>query len=1027
MTSLQRIAYLSLILVAPTCLFAQALYRKPVKVLGDPQYTGTASNPLQATNNGPNWTEGREFSFPLGIAVDNSVSPPNIYIADVGNSRVLGFRYATQLKAGAFADVVLGQIDFIANIAQSAGGRSTGMNQPTGLICDNQGNLYVADTGNNRILRYPKPLSQPAGLAFPDMVIGQTSLSGKSSNANGISATSLALAVTNVSNTGLAIDASGNLWVSDTGNNRVLRFPVAALQKGQNGPAADLVLGQNDFSSRATTVSQRGSTNKGAMVAPQGLSFDSAGRLLVADSASRVLVYPAGVGTNGVAIRILGVDPTITAASPVSAISVSSPFGVTATSAGIVVADSADHRVLVFPSVDAWPSESQQFSPTASSVIGQTSFTQFKANQGLGDASANTLNLPVQAAFSGSELYVADASNNRVLVYNAGPTGITTTASRVIGQLDFPYTSVNLVEGREFHLADGVTATSALGSAVLDQSVSPPRLWVADSLNNRVLGFKDFTRLKNGDKADIVIGQPDMFRTLANYPTDDATKPNAQGLHFPTGLVVDSAGNLFVADTGNSRILRFPAPFDSDKQALQSADLVLGQATFTSTVTDPSERTMSAPVGLALTADAANASLSSGGWLIATDLVHNRALFFPRPFSNGMAANKLLGSLNFSSTTPGSADPPRFNNPRGVAVDPQDRVIIVDSGNRRIQVFNKAANINNFDTPPISLTGVLNGLPLGVSAGASGFWVNDATQNVAAHYPPVDQLILRNNSADALLPVLAPLSVFQDTFNNVLVADGFQRVVYYAPQVNLISAANYSSRPLTAGSIAAMFSAVNTNVLGGPTAAATDLPLPTTLSDTQVLVNGTPAPLYFVSPGQINLELSNSLPGGGTADIQVVRVKTGQITGGTELQLASAAPAMFTSNASGGGQIVAYNVADGTVNSSTNAVARGQYIVLYGTGVGPVPNAPADGAAATTAISAPSKPLIVLGSSSTALPDENVSYSGLAPGLVGVWQLNVLIPQNAQTGSSVSVRIFQNSIPSIDSSAATGPTTIAIK
>ena len=560
MTAKRRISHLSLYLLIPVCLFAQALYRKPVKVLGDPQYTGTASNPLQVTNNGPNWTEGREFSFPLGIAIDNSASPPNLYIADVGNSRVLGYRYETQLKVGAVADIVLGQIDFFANLAQGAGGRSTGMNQPTGLVCDSQGNLYVADTGNNRILRYPKPLTQPAGLAFPDMVIGQTSLSGKGANANGISATSLALAVGNVSHSGLAIDSAGNLWVADTGNNRVLRYPVALLQKGQNGPAADLVLGQNDFTSRASTVGQRGRTTKTSTVGPQGLSFDASGRLLVTDSASRVLVYPAGVATNGVAIRILGIDPSLTSASPVSAVSVSTPFGVAATGAGIVVADSADNRVLVFPSVDAWPAESQQFSPTASAVIGQTSFTGFKANQGLGDASAGTLSFPVQVASSGSELYVADASNNRVLVYAAGPSGFTTTASRVIGQLDFPYNSVNLVEGREFHLADSVTTTAALGSAALDQSVSPPRLWVADSLNNRVLGFKDFTRLKNGDVADIVIGQPDMFRTLVDYPTDDATKPNAQGLRLPTGLVVDSAGNLYVADTGNSRILRFPSP-----------------------------------------------------------------------------------------------------------------------------------------------------------------------------------------------------------------------------------------------------------------------------------------------------------------------------------------------------------------------------------------------------------------------------------------------------------------------------------
>jgi uncharacterized protein (TIGR03437 family) len=120
-------------------------------------------------------------------------------------------------------------------------------------------------------------------------------------------------------------------------------------------------------------------------------------------------------------------------------------------------------------------------------------------------------------------------------------------------------------------------------------------------------------------------------------------------------------------------------------------------------------------------------------------------------------------------------------------------------------------------------------------------------------------------------------------------------------------------------------------------------------------------------------------------------------------------------------------VADGTVNSPSNAVARGGFIALFGTGLGPVPNAPADGTAPTGLVPGTSKPLVVIGSSTVALPDENIQYSGLAPNLVGVWQLNLQIPQNAQTGTSVSIRIFQNSIPSTDPTAATGPTTISIK
>ena len=105
---------------------------------------------------------------------------------------------------------------------------------------------------------------------------------------------------------------------------------------------------------------------------------------------------------------------------------------------------------------------------------------------------------------------------------------------------------------------------------------------MADTLNNRILGFKDFTHMQNGQAADIVIGQPDLFRVQINYPTNDPTKPNQQGLHGPTSLVVDSAGNLYVADTFNSRILRFPTPFNppSGSTVLESADLVLGQTGF---------------------------------------------------------------------------------------------------------------------------------------------------------------------------------------------------------------------------------------------------------------------------------------------------------------------------------------------------------------------------------------------------------------------------------------------------------------
>jgi sugar lactone lactonase YvrE len=102
----------------------------------------------------PNLVEGRELYQPQGIAVDNSVSPPIVYVADTGNNRVLAWKNAASFSNGAKADLVIGQPDFFSTAAYGPGTTfSTGLNTPTGLAVRN-GDLYVVDSGNNRVLRY---------------------------------------------------------------------------------------------------------------------------------------------------------------------------------------------------------------------------------------------------------------------------------------------------------------------------------------------------------------------------------------------------------------------------------------------------------------------------------------------------------------------------------------------------------------------------------------------------------------------------------------------------------------------------------------------------------------------------------------------------------------------------------------------------------------------------------------------------------------------------------------------------------
>ena len=148
----------------------------------------------------------------------------------------------------------------------------------------------------------------------------------------------------------------------------------------------------------------------------------------------------------------------------------------------------------------------------------------------------------------------------------------------------------------------------------------------------------------------------------------------------------------------------------------------------------------------------------------------------------------------------------------------------------------------------------------------------DTGANQLFHFPPVDQLGIKNNASDASQPVNEPLSAYLDNYGNLVVADGTNRILYFAPQLNVISAANYSSRPLTAGSIASIYPTLAGNIIANGTSDfASKLPVPAILSDTQVLVNGIACPLFYVSPGQINFVLPNSLPTGGTADVQVIK------------------------------------------------------------------------------------------------------------------------------------------------------------
>jgi len=210
--------------------------------------------------------------------------------------------------------------------------------------------------------------------------------------------------------------------------------------------------------------------------------------------------------------------------------------------------------------------------------------------------------------------------------------------------------------------------------------------------------------------------------------------------------------------------------------------------------------------------------------------------------------------------------------------------------------------------------------------------------------------------------------------------------------------------PIAAGSYAQIFPRAGGSFTGitGLTNAP-GVPLPTTLAETQVLVNDTAAPLYTVAAGVIAFVLPQATPAG-QVPLRVVRAGA-EIASATITVLASA-PGIFYSNADAldlGG----VRTQGGDYTSTATRARRGEVIKIAGTGLGPVTN-PYQDAAGSTAANGATNPVAVFISSEQA----TVEYAGLLPGLPGLWQMNVRVPDRPFISGRVPIFVTVNGISS---------------
>jgi sugar lactone lactonase YvrE len=401
-----------------------------------------AGGQIDRSHNGPNLVDAIGERTPGGIAVDATSQPPHrhLYVADTVNNRVLGWSDVTSFLAAQPADVALGQPDLFSSKCNNgrAAGDVDGLGAdslcgPARMAVDRQGNLYVADSGNNRVLVYNTPFNassgEPgAGDATADFVYGQAgAFTTRSCNPSGANATTLC------NPSAAAIDGAGNIYIADAGNSRVLEFAKAGNPPTASDAIASRSYGQgavSDFSDTqcADGVAGDPSASNHAMCNPGGVAIDASGDLFVADTGNnRVIEIDAPLGGTQNAARVFGQAGDFTAsgcnrhAMAPGASTLCGPAGLMLDVIGnLWVADANNDRVLEY----AAPFGSDT---AATMVLGQgdsSNFTTAGCDNGIapGDLfglGADSLCAPAAVAVDANiDLLVADTQNNRSLVYD---------------------------------------------------------------------------------------------------------------------------------------------------------------------------------------------------------------------------------------------------------------------------------------------------------------------------------------------------------------------------------------------------------------------------------------------------------------------------------------------------------------------------------------------------------------------------------------------------------------------------------
>ena len=504
------------------------------------------------------------------------------------------------------------------------------------------------------------------------------------------------------------------------------------------------------------------------------------------------------------------------------------------------------------------------------------------------------------AVDSAGNIYIADVGNSRIRKIDTSG-NINTVAGN----------------GTAGYAGDGAAATAAElnkpSGIALD---SQGNLYIADTVNQVV-------RKVSGGNISTVAGH-NAFG--AGSSGDNGLATGAQ-LNSPAAVVLDAAGNLYIADTGNNSVRK---------------------------VTPGTSGVITTIVGIGSTAGRLNGpvalALDASGALYIADKGNHRIAKWVAPTLTNFAGILTPG---FSGDG-GQANVSKLYNPSGVAVDAAGNVYIGDTTNGRIR--------------KVTTDGIINTI---AGTGKPGYTGDGGPASSAALNFPT------------FLAVNASGNIFvADTGNNCV---RLISATYPTISANGIGNSASGAPQISPGSLASIYGTNFASTIIGAGA-----PYPTNLGGVTVSVNGQLAPLVAVTPGQINFQV----PWGTATGTATIKVSVG---GGTSnaatVPVLTAAPGIFFYPDSGAA--IAENY-DYSLNTSGLPDPAGTFIIAYLTGGGPVDQSIADGAGA------PSNPPANLTSSYSATigsTSAQVLFAGMAPGFAGLVQMNIAVPADLAAGT----------------------------